>query len=103
MQERVIRVVGAIDTQTGEIQFSPASKMPAWIDPADLPHQPLGQARQYDIAKVTGPSLSTVRKRGASQPGWRVKNRGDPSHRLPKLLPSQIRALQKRCEDEEST
>jgi hypothetical protein len=57
------------------------------IVPSELPHVPLrATAELYDIATVTGPSLTTVRKDGASTPGvnmdeiWK-KRGGKPNHR----------------------
>lgn len=87
-QTRRVRIIGALDTQTGETVFVPASEV--HIEPSQLPHVSLGKAGElHDTAEVSGSSLATVRSHGASTPGIDqneiyVSRGGDPTFRRPK-------------------
>lgn len=85
-QSRRVRIVAALDEETGDMKFIPAKL--ALIAVSLLPHTPLVKGTIFDIA-LQKPSLTTARKRGASTSGVDtddlVRQRGgDPDYRIPK-------------------
>ncbi|OGM03172.1 hypothetical protein A2115_00025 [Candidatus Woesebacteria bacterium GWA1_41_8] len=84
LQERQVRIASGYSERTGGDVFLAANEV---ATPSDLVHAPLSRAEELDIANVTdGPSLSTVRKRGASTPGIDINAEyrsrgGDPEYR----------------------
>lgn len=85
-RSRRVRVVGALDTQTGMTQFHPASKTPTVV--SELPHSPLSNTEKLaDLAESTV-SPTTARKKGASTPGVdtekEYEKRGGRGIRIPK-------------------
>ena len=74
---------------SGDLTYIRSSDAPISVDPADLPHIPLNRARELQGATLATPELTTVRKKGASQPGYSVnemirRQGGNPNFRPPK-------------------
>jgi hypothetical protein len=85
-QQRWVRVVAALNEESGEMEFRPAKLVPIAV--SLLPKIPLVQGTIFDSA-FQKPSLRTARKKGASSAGVDTKalslrRGGNPDYHIPK-------------------
>lgn len=89
-QERRVRVVGALNETTGEIDYRSLDSLPSHVYSSDVAHLSLEENDEMiDLAGVGSPSLNTVRKHGSSKVGVDTEavyesRGGDRNHKLPK-------------------
>lgn len=100
-QQRRVRIGALLNDKTGDMSFHPVKELPSGFE--STPHIPL-DGRIFDSEQCEGPSLSTVRKRGASTPSIDTEavfvERGATLEPLPKTGGFGLSATRKEIEKE---